>query len=133
MKERNLLVFITALVASILLVISICLKFFIWYDVNDYGLYASIPTTFYLIPVVILWLGWYLDDIKSVVIASAIMTINLYFHLEHVGVLNGNPLLVTSYAPMIKTVYVLNLVLMVATIISGFVSYYLPKFNKKEA
>lgn len=133
MKERNLLVFIAALVASILLVVSIGLKFFDWFDVNDYGLYASIPTTFYIVPVAILWLGWFLDDLKSVVVASVLMTVNLYFHLNHISILNGAPIIVSSYAPAVKTAYVLNLVLMVATIILGFVSYYLPKFKEAEA
>jgi len=132
MEERNLLVFIAALVASVLLLMSIVIRFFVWFDVNDYGYYAMVSTYYFIIPVAVLWLGWFLNDIKSVVIASVLMSVNLYFHLDHIGILTGTPLLVSSYAPAVKTTYVLGLLLMVATIVIGFVSYYLPKFNKTE-
>ncbi len=130
MKERNLLVFIAALIASILLVISVVVRLFVWYDINNYGSYVSVPMVYYIIPIALLWLGWYLDDVKSVLVASAVMTVNLYFHLSHIGILSGEPLVVSSYAPAIKTSYVLNLVLIVAVIAFGFVSYYIPKFKK---
>ncbi|QWB95845.1 hypothetical protein KHQ89_08015 [Mycoplasmatota bacterium] len=130
MKDRNLLVFIAALVTSILLLLSVLIRLFDWFDVNNYGHYAAISTHFYILPVIILWLGWFFDDIKSVLVATTLMAVNLYFHLESISVLSGDPILVSSYAPAIKTTYVLNLVLIVAVICFGFVSYYLPKFKK---
>lgn len=130
MKERNLLVFITAVVASILLLMSIFVRFFNWFDVNNYGSYASLSTYFYILPVALLWLGWFIDDIKSVFAASLLMVVNLYFHLENISVLSGDPVLVSSYAPAIKTTYVLTLILIVVTAAIGFVTYYLPKFQK---
>jgi len=133
MKERNLLVFIAALLASILFIISIAVRFFVWYDVNGYGDYASVSVVYFILPLALVWLGWYLDDLKSVVAASLVLTVNLYFHLDNIGILSGTPNIVPSYAPAIKTTYVLNLILMVATIAIGFVAYYLPKFQKSEA
>ena len=116
MKERNLLVFIAALVVSILLLLSLFVRLFDWFDVNSYGQYATVSTHFYILPVIIIWLGWFLEDKKSVLIASALMAVNLYFHLENLGVLSGDPILVTAYAPAIKTTYVLTLILIVAAI-----------------
>jgi hypothetical protein len=130
MKDRNLLVFIAALVTSILLLISVFIRLFDWFDVNNYGHYAAISTHFYIFPVIFLWLGWFFEDMKSVLVASTLMVVNLYFHLENISVLSGDPVLVSSYAPAIKTTYVLNLVLIVAVICFGFVTYYLPKFKK---
>ncbi len=130
MKERNLLVFIAALIASILFIVSIVVRFFRWYEFN--GDYASISTYYLIIPVILLWLGWFLDDMKSVVAASVLLSVCMYFHVENIGVLSGTPLLVSTYAPAIKTTYVLNLVLVIATVVIGFVSYYLPKFQKSE-
>lgn len=130
MENRNILVFMTAVAASILLLISIFIRLFVWYDVNNYGSFASLSTYFYIVPVALFWIGWYLNDIKSVFAASLLMVVNLYFHLENVSVLSGDPVLVSSYAPAIKTTYVLTLILIVAIAALGFVSYYLPKFKK---
>ncbi len=130
MENRNILVFMTAVAASILLLISIFIRLFVWYDVNNYGNYASLSTYFYIVPVVLFWIGWFLNDIKSVFAASLLMIVNLYFHLEKISVLSGDPVLVSSYAPAIKTTYVLTLILIVAIAALGFVSYYLPKFKK---
>jgi len=130
MENRNNLVFMTAVATSILLLISIFIRLFVWYDVNNYGSFASLSTYFYIVPVALFWIGWYLNDIKSVFAASLLMVVNLYFHLENVSVLSGDPVLVSSYAPAIKTTYVLTLILIVAIAALGFVSYYLPKFKK---
>lgn len=132
MKERNLLVFVTALIVTILFVISIALRFFIWYDVNDYGTYVSVPTVYFFIPMLVLWLGWYLNDVKSSLVGSIILTVILFFHIENVGILSGTPAIVSSYVAMVKTIYVLNLFLIIISIVSGFVSYYLPKFTTNE-
>ncbi len=132
MKERNLLVFIAALVTSMLLVVSIFVRLFVWFDMNDYGQFASISYYTLIIPTALLWLGWYLNDLKSAAFSSVLLTVCLYFHLENIGVLSGTPILVSTYAPAIKTTYVLNLILVVAGVVLGFVAYYFPKFKKTE-
>lgn len=123
MKERNLLYFITALVASILLVISILIRTQSWFSINDYGLLA-VPTIHYLlIPVALLWVGWYFEN-NGFLLASAILFSVIFgLHLDHVGLLNNDPYVVSRYAPTVKTAYVLSLLLTLGSAVLGYVTY----------
>lgn len=123
MKERNLLYFITALVASILLVISILIRTQSWFSINDYGSLA-VPTIHYLlIPVALLWVGWYFEN-NGFLLASAILFSVIFgLHLDHIGLLNNDPYVVSRYAPTVKTAYVLSLLLTLGSAVLGYVTY----------
>ena len=123
MKERNLLYFITALVASILLLLSILVRTQPWFNINDYGQIA-VPTIHYLIiPVILIWVGWYFED-KGFLLASAILfSVIFALHLDNSGLLNNNPYLVSRYAPAIKTAFVLSVVLTFASAGLAYFTY----------
>lgn len=132
MKERNLLYFITALVASILLLISILSRAFVWFDLNNYGQLA-IPTIHYLIiPVALLWVGWYFENNGFLLAAGVIFSILFGLHLDNFGILNGVPYIISRYAPIVKTSYVLTLFLMVGTAVLAFITHMMASLPVKE-
>lgn len=123
MKERNLLYFITALVASILLLISIFIRTQAWFSINDYGLLA-VPTIHYLlIPVALLWVGWYFENNGFLLAAAILFSVIFGLHLDHAGILNNDPYVVSRYAPTVKTAYVLSLLLTLGSAALAFVTY----------
>lgn len=130
MKERNLLYFITALVASILLLVSILARTQVWYTLNNYGELA-VPTIHYLIiPVILLWLAWYFEDKGTLLSAAVILAIVFALHLDHSGVLNNNPYVISRYAPAVKTAYVLSLILTLASVVLAFFTHLQSNFKK---
>jgi|GEM_PF-768200 len=135
MKERNLLYFITALVASILLLVSILARTQDWYNLNNYGELA-VPTIHYLIiPVILFWLAWFFEDKGVLLSAAVILAIIFGLHLDHSGLLNNNPYVISRYAPAVKTAYVLSLVLSLASVVLAFFTYLqndIMKLVKKE-
>jgi hypothetical protein len=123
MKERNLLYFITALIASILLLISILARTQAWFNINNYGNLA-IPTIHYLlIPVILLWVGWYFEVDGLLLSAAVILSIVFGLNLDNWGLLNNDPYIVSRYAPMVKTVYVLGLALNLGAVGLAFFTY----------
>lgn len=132
MKERNLLYFITALIASILLLISILARTQAWFTINNYGQLA-IPTIHYLlIPVALLWVGWYFENDGLLLSAAVILSVIFGFHLDNFGLLNNDPYIVSRYAPMVKTVFVLGLLLNLGTIGLAFFTYVKSSLSLKE-
>lgn len=132
MRERNLQYFITALVASILLLISILARTQDWFNINGYGNLA-IPTIHYLlIPVALLWVGWYFENDGLLLSAAIILSIIFGFRLDNWGLLNNDPYIVSRYAPMVKTVFVLGLVLNLGTVVLAFFTYVKSSLNLKE-
>ena len=122
MKERNIPYFITAVVASILFVMAIVIRFFAFYRFNAYEYAAFVlPDYYYFIfPVVLLWLAWFFEDEKFELIGTALFIVFFALHAENAGVLTGSPWIISSYAPIVKTVYMLGLLLMLGTIVAGF-------------
>ncbi|MCD4827404.1 MAG: hypothetical protein K8Q99_06495 [Acholeplasmataceae bacterium] len=132
MKDRNLLYFITALVATIFILISLLSRLTAWFDINNYGLLA-IPTVHYLIiPVVLLWVGWYFENDGMLLSAAAILSIVFGFYLDNYGLLNNDPYIVSRYAPMVKTVFVLGILLNLSTIVLAFVTYIKSSLKLKQ-
>ncbi len=131
MKERNLLYFITALVASILLLISILVRTQTWFSMNDYGLLA-VPTIHYLlIPVALLWVGWYFEN-NGFLLASAVMFSVIFgLHIDHVGILNNDPYIISRYAPAVKTAFVLTSILTLTSAILAFFTYLKDSLKNK--
>lgn len=123
MKERNLLYFITALVASILLLISIFIRTQSWFSINDYGLLA-VPTIHYLlIPVALLWVGWYFENNGFLLAAAILLSVIFGLHLDHWGLLGNDPYVISRYAPTVKTAYILSLLLALGAAVLAFVTY----------
>ncbi len=127
MKERSLLYFITAVIASVLFLISIIIRTQPWF--STYG-YLVMPTFYELfIPVVLLWVGWYFQNKGFLLSAAIIVSVLLGMHFDHVGVLNNQIFVLLTYAPAVKTSFVLGLVLLLATSGLGYFTYF--KINSK--
>ncbi len=121
MKERSLLYFITAVIASVLFLVSIVVRSFDWF--STYG-YAVMPTMYALfIPVVILWVGWFFQNKGFLLSGAIIVAVLLGLQFDTVGILNGNLFVLGMYAPMVKTSYVLGIILMLGTSGIGFYTY----------
>ena len=122
MKERSLLYFITALTVTILLIISLVIRTMDWFP--TYGSFAMPGFYYFLIPTALLWVGWYFNQNAFLLAASIILAIAFSLHLDNVGVLDGSIRVISSQRPMVKTVFVLSLVLITASSGLGFYSYF---------
>lgn len=129
MKERSLLYFITAVIATILFLVSIIIRSFDWFI--TYGEYVMPIMYALFIPVVLLWIGWYFQNKGFLLAASAIVAVLIGQQFISVGVLNGYIFISSLYAPMVKTIFVLGLILMVATSGLGFYTYLKLNLVKK--
>ena len=122
MKERSLLYFITALTVTILLIISLVIRAMDWFP--TYGSFAMPAFYYFLIPTALLWVGWYFNKKDFLLAASIILAVAFSLHLDNAGVLNGSIRVISAYRPMVKTVFVLSLVLITACSGLGFYSYF---------
>ena len=123
MKERNILFFISALILSVLLLLSVLIRTQIWFDVNNYGKMA-VPTIHYLlIPVVLLWLAWYFESDQLLLSSAILVSVVFILHLDYAGLLSNDPFVSPTYAPAVKTAYVLSFILLLATIIFAMTAY----------
>lgn len=129
MKERSLLYFITAVIATILFLVSIIVRTFDWY--TTYGEHVMPIVYALFVPVVLLWVGWYFQNKGYLLAASIIVAVLIGQQFESVGVLNGVIFISGLYAPMVKTTFVLGLILMVASSGLGFYTYL--KLNQVKA
>lgn len=130
MKERNLLYFITALVASILLLISILIRTQSWFNINDYGILA-VPTIHYLlIPVALLWVGWYFENQGFLLSAAIILSVIFALHVDNIGLLSNEPYIISRYAPAVKTAFVLSSILTLASAALAFYTYIKEQLKK---
>ena len=122
MKERNILYFITAVLASILFLMSIIIRFFPAYRFQafEYADVILLDYYYFIVPVLLLWLGWYFEDELFIVLSSTVFVVFFVLHLENFGVLSNSPYIISTYAPTVKTVYMLGLLLMAGTIVTGF-------------
>ncbi|PKK93817.1 MAG: hypothetical protein CVV61_02690 [Tenericutes bacterium HGW-Tenericutes-6] len=121
MKERNLLYFITAVTATLFLIIQIIIRFMPWF--NLYGIVALLPLHHSIIPVIVLWLAWYFEEKGLLLTSTAIFTVLLGLHMNNSGILSGTPYVISQYAPMVRTVYVLGFLVLLGTVGIGYYSY----------
>lgn len=122
MKERNLFYFITALTVTILLILSLVIRTMPWF--RNYGTLAMPPFYYFLIPTIVLWLGWWFEH-KGFLLASTLLIAVLFgMHLESAGILNNTIYVISSQAPMVRTVYVLTFMLILGSTGLGFFTYY---------
>jgi hypothetical protein len=128
MKERDLLYFVTALITSVLFLVSLLVRTQSWF--NNYGIYTMPVMVKVLIPLVIIWVGWYFES-KGLLLSSVILvTVLLMFQLDHYNILtNRQPYVSSSLAPVVKTLYVLGIMLMTSNAGLGFFTYF--KLEKK--
>lgn len=130
MKERSLLYFITAVTASILFLVSILVRTFVWFP--TYG-YAIMPTMYSLfIPAALLWVGWYFQNKGLLLSGATIVAVLLGLQFEWAGIVNGGIPLLNSYAPVVKTSFVLGIILMLGTSVLGFFTYVKLQLPKKQ-
>ena len=122
MKERNLLYFITALTVTILLILSLVIRATPWF--RAYGTFAMPPFYYFLIPTIILWLGWFFEQKNFLLAATILLAVFFGIHLDSSGVLNGGIHVISSQAPIVRTVYVLTLMLITGAAGLGFFTYY---------
>lgn len=123
MKERSLLFFITAVVATILFIVAIIVRFVDWFPL--YGLLVLPAIHKLLIPVVLLWIGWYFENKGFLLASTTIIAVLLSFQMDHAGVLNGDILVISTMAPIVRTTYVLGFMLMTGIVILGYFTWYM--------
>ncbi|MCR3906314.1 MAG: hypothetical protein NUK62_04745 [Tenericutes bacterium] len=129
MKERSLLYFITAVVASVLFLVALLIRTQGWF--NTYGVLVMPSLHKLLIPVVLLWIGWYFENKGFLLSASIILTVLFGLHLDQWGVLNGDIFIVSQYAPAVRTAFVLGFILLLGGSGLGYYSYLTLSFEKK--
>lgn len=130
MKERNILYFSTTLLLTVLTLISFVVSFLPW--AQAYG--DKIIPKFYilLIPTIVLWFGWFLEDKGFLLSASAVLTILFFEQIYKSEILSKDVFITPQYAPIVKTVYVVTFaVLLAAIILSYFTAYILKKSESK--
>lgn len=122
MKERSLLFFITSLTVTILLIISLVIRLLPWFE--NYGALAMPSFYYFIFPTALLWVGWFFDR-KSLLLAASILLAMLFgIHLDNAGLLNGDIFVIPSQAPIVRTIFVLSLLLITGGAGLGFYSYY---------
>jgi hypothetical protein len=124
MKERNLLYFTSATVVSILFLVSVILRFSNWFD--EYG-YVIPAIHKVIIPVALIWIGWYFKNNGFVLASLIILTVLFGEHLGNAGVLDDRNLdffVLMTYKPIVRTAYVVSFILYVGSIILGYFSYF---------
>jgi len=131
MKERSLLYFLTAVVASVLFLVALIIRFFPWF--NSYGSMA-LPTLHKLIfPLALLWIGWYFENKGFLISATILSTVLLMFHMDYSGLLNGDIFIVSSYAPLVRTTYVLGFILLLGSNVLGYYTYLKMKLDENKS
>lgn len=122
MKERSLLYFITALTVSILLIISLIIRTMPWF--RAYGTFAMPPFYYFLIPTALLWVGWFFEKKSFLLAATILLAIQFGLHLDNAGILNGDIHVISSQAPIVRTVYVLSLMMIFGGAALGFYTHF---------
>ncbi len=126
MKDRSILYFMTTLVVTILAIISLIVSFAPWAPAYQ----SDIIPAFYvlLIPSIILWIGWLIEDRGFLLSATTILSLLFITHLEEISILGKDVFLTPQYAPIVRTIYVVTFGLLLASSVLGFItSTYLKK------
>jgi len=121
MKERNLLYFLLAVIVSTILIVSIVVRLLNWY--NLYGTIVAPRIHVLLIPLVLIWIGWYFENKGLLLSSSTLLSVVLFMHMGNSGLLSGDPFVITSLTPIVKTIYVLSFMMLTASVGLGFYTY----------
>jgi hypothetical protein len=129
MKERSLLYFISAVVASMLLILSIFANLYNWMEI-DLVSFAAPEFHRLLIPVVLLWLGWYFDHDGLTIASIIIFSVLFGFFLDNFNILFSrladNWIFVgISDEALVKTMHILSVMLFTGLLGFGYYGYFL--------
>jgi hypothetical protein len=129
MKERSLLYFISAVVASMLLILSIFANFYNWFDI-DYVSLAAPELHKMIIPVALLWLGWFFSHDGLSLASLIIFTVLFGFFLDNFGVLYSPAsdhfiYVFVNNGALVKTMLVLSVMLFTGLLGFGYYGYFL--------
>lgn len=122
MKERNLMVFITAVTVSILFLIGILIRTQAWY-IN----YADLSYPHFIrliLPVALLWIGWFSHNKGFVLSASVLLAVVWFLHMDCAGYVSGIIFVPTNYTAIVKTSFVFAAMTFGGAVLSGFFAYY---------
>ncbi len=129
MKERSLLYFITAVVSSVLFLVALLIRTQPWFVMYGSHALPSLHTLF--IPVLLLWVAWYFQNKGFLLSASIYLTVILtIFWDKSAGILNGEIHVISSYAPAVRTAFVLGSMLMIGIFVTGFYTYLMSDLKK---
>jgi hypothetical protein len=120
MKERCLFYFVTAILISIVFLITVIVSQAIWYGI---GVSPVPDVTMLIIPLILIWIGWYFEEKGLLLATSTLLSVVFVYHLSYVGIVGGSIPILDQYAPIIKTLYVMTFILLIASIGLGFFSY----------
>lgn len=130
MKERNLLYFLLAVVISTIMIVSIIVRLLNWY--NMYGTIVTPRIHMIIIPLLLIWVGWYFENKGLLLSTSILMTVILFMHMGNSGLLSGTPYVISSLAPIVKTIYVVSFMMVSISIGLGFYTYLNLDLKKTE-
>ncbi|MCF7932670.1 MAG: hypothetical protein K9K93_05835 [Acholeplasmataceae bacterium] len=129
MKERNLVVFITAVTVTILFFIGILIRTQAWF-VNYANL--SFPHFIRLIlPLGLIWLGWFFKSKGFVLAATILLAVTWLWHFDCAGYVSGDIFVPSNYTAIVKTTFVFAAITLAGAILTGFFAYYTME-NKPE-
>jgi hypothetical protein len=121
MKERNLLYFLLAIIVSTMFIVSIIVRLLNWYHM--YGTIVTPRIHVLIIPLLIIWVGWYFENKGLLLSSSILLSVILFMHMGNSGLLSGNPYVISSLTPIVKTIYVVSFMMISASIGLGFYTY----------
>lgn len=129
MKERNILYFSTTLLITVLTIISFIVSFLPWAPAYSNEV---IPKYYILlIPTIILWFGWFLEDKGFLLSASAVIVVLFLEHLKNNKILSNDIFITPQYAPIVKTVYVVSFAVLIAAVIISYITAYTLKVKNE--
>jgi hypothetical protein len=130
MKERSLLYFITAVVATVLFIVAFIVRFLDWFPLYGVLVIPGMHKLFF--PLVLLWVGYYFENKGFLLAATTIITVFFGFQMDYAGILSGTPHVLSSLAPIVRTTYVLGFMLMAASVVLGFFTWHVLHAKKHQ-
>ncbi|TVP85390.1 MAG: hypothetical protein EA375_04620 [Acholeplasmataceae bacterium] len=128
MKERSLLYFITAVLVSVIFLISLLIRTQLWFNAfasNQADMQAMPQTLKLLLPLMLIWVGWYFNNRHFLLASTILMTVLFMFHLNHGIIVTDTLFIPIDHAPAIRTTYVISFVLILASVGLGYYSHFL--------
>lgn len=115
MKERNLLYFVSAVILTVFFLLSLIARTQEWF--RFYGNQAIPPYYQLILPLILIWGGWFFDLKRIVDFVVAIVLVMFTFHLVSVVGVIGSTAMPSGYAPMVKTYALMSLIIMIGFVV----------------
>lgn len=128
MKDRSLLYFITAVLVSVLFLVSLLIRTQLWFNAfaSNQADMQAMPTTFkLLLPLVLVWVGWYFNNKNFLLASTILMTVLFMLHLNHAVIVTDTLWIPIDHAPAIRTTYVVSFVLILASVGLGYYAHFM--------